>query len=47
MQDMQTYRGRDSKLVRLHTKRTQSCNETHQGGRDSKLVRLHTKRTQS
>jgi hypothetical protein len=31
MQDMQTHRGRDSKLVRLHTKRTQSCNETHQG----------------
>jgi uncharacterized protein YceK len=31
MQDVQKNRGRDSKLVRLHTKRTQSCNETHQG----------------
>ena len=31
MQDVQKNRGRDSKLVRLHTKRTQSCNEAHQG----------------
>lgn len=31
MQDVQKNRGRDSKLVRLHTKRTQSCNQTHQG----------------
>ena len=29
MQDVQKNRGRDSKLVRLHTKRTQSCNEAH------------------
>ena len=31
MQDMQKNRGRNSKLVRLHTCRTQSCNETDQG----------------
>ena len=29
MQDVQKNRGRNSKLVRLHTKRTQSCNEAH------------------
>lgn len=29
MQDVQKNRRRDSKLVRLHTKRTQSCNETN------------------
>ena len=29
MQDVQKNRGRDSKLVRLHTSTTQSCNETH------------------
>ena len=29
VQDVQKNRGRDSKLVRLHTKRTQSCNATH------------------
>jgi uncharacterized protein YceK len=31
MQDVQKNRGRNSKLVRLHTRRTQSCNEAHQG----------------
>jgi len=31
MQDVQKNRGRNSKLVRLHTGRTQSCNETDQG----------------